>query len=451
MDDIKDTMVTVDGRAGGPGAPIGRRVMLGMLGLSAVGVAAGSRVESVFGGALSSFGRSLGPLGDLVPGNERFRLYAVTGSYPVITEARYRLRIDGFVDRPLSLSFVDLKALPAVEFVPFFQCVTGWRVPGVHWTGVRLASLLSIAGAQKRATALRLFSYDGAYTESLSIEEAHLPDVLVAYRMLDSPITSGHGGPVRLYVPPMYGYKSIKWLSRIEVTDRITPGYWEVRGYPVGRVDRGEPTVRSQKARVDSREESTAVRFDTVERIVHWLFAGIVLVLLGTGTILYIPALALAVGDRGFVESLHIYVGLALPVPLLIGLAGPWRRVMAADLRRLNRWEPGEWRWFRRSRPDESRPLLGKFNPGQKLNAALLGGALLVMLGTGIVMRWSPKPFPLFAATGATFVHDSGFLLIAILVLGHVAMALAHPGALKSMLTGRTPRSAPPTREGAKP
>ena len=73
------------------------------------------------------------------------------------------------------------------------------------------------------ATALRFFSADGAYTESLTLSQAHLPDILVADKMLGANVTSDHGGPVRLYVAPMYGYKSIKWLNRIEVTNRLSP------------------------------------------------------------------------------------------------------------------------------------------------------------------------------------------------------------------------------------
>ena len=74
--------------------------------------------------------------------------------------------------------------------------------------------------------------FDGAYTESLTLDQARRDDVMAAYEMLDGPVTQEHGGPVRLYVAPMYGYKSIKWLERIEVTETEPPaGYWEVRGY----------------------------------------------------------------------------------------------------------------------------------------------------------------------------------------------------------------------------
>ena len=65
------------------------------------------------------------------------------------------------------------------------------------------------------------------------VETVDRPDVLVAYELEGEPLSSNHGGPARLYVAPMYGYKSLKWLERIELTKRVRPGYWEVRGYDV--------------------------------------------------------------------------------------------------------------------------------------------------------------------------------------------------------------------------
>jgi DMSO/TMAO reductase YedYZ molybdopterin-dependent catalytic subunit len=120
--------------------------------------------------------------------------------------------------------------MPPTMLVKDFQCVTGWRVPHVHWTGVLLSRLLDMAGPTSQARALRFESFDGVYTESLTMAEAERPDVIVAYDMLGGPVSTAHGGPVRLYVAPMYGYKSIKWLGRIEVVDRVEPGYWETEG-----------------------------------------------------------------------------------------------------------------------------------------------------------------------------------------------------------------------------
>ena len=114
---------------------------------------------------------------------------------------------------------------------------------------MQLSHLLDLAGVQPSAVALTFESYDGADTESLTIDQAHLPDVIVAYEMLGAPVTTEHGGPVRLYVAQMYGYKSLKWLSAIRVVDRVEPGYWEQNGYPVNGWLDGRP-VRPTPTRV---------------------------------------------------------------------------------------------------------------------------------------------------------------------------------------------------------
>jgi DMSO/TMAO reductase YedYZ molybdopterin-dependent catalytic subunit len=212
------------------GSPIGRRVVLGMLGLGAVGVVAGSRVQDGLDAALAPLQR-LDPTGlsGLLPGNY-FRIYTVTDGYPYESDTNYRLTVDGLVDHPTVYTMADLQAMPATRLVRTFQCVTGWRVDNVHWQGVALSVLLDKAGVQTAGKDLRFESFDGVYTESLTLAEAYRPDVIVAYSMLGGPVTQEHGGPVRLYVAPMYGYKSIKWMSRIQVVDRVEPGYWETVG-----------------------------------------------------------------------------------------------------------------------------------------------------------------------------------------------------------------------------
>jgi DMSO/TMAO reductase YedYZ molybdopterin-dependent catalytic subunit len=119
------------------------------------------------------------------------------------------------------------------SFTKTFQCVTGWRVPDVHWQGVLLSDIMDAVGIRPEAMALTFESYDRADTESLTIDQARLPDVIVAYQMLGAPVTTEHGGPVRLYVAPMFGYKSLKWLSAIRVVHEVQPGFWEQNGYPV--------------------------------------------------------------------------------------------------------------------------------------------------------------------------------------------------------------------------
>ena len=218
----------------GDGRPVGRRIVLGMLGLGVIGVVFGKNLQDVENSVLRPVEeRDPTGLSALIPAGNSFRFYSITGDEPQRTAADYTLTVDGLVDRPSSFSLADLAALPQTALVKDFQCVTGWRVPGVHWAGVALPDLLDHVGVQSGARALQFTCFDGSYTESLTLDQARRRDVLVATEMLGGPVSRAHGGPVRLYVAPMYGYKSAKWLSGIKVTSQVTPGYWEENGYDV--------------------------------------------------------------------------------------------------------------------------------------------------------------------------------------------------------------------------
>ncbi|GGJ02052.1 molybdopterin-dependent oxidoreductase [Streptomyces brasiliensis] len=231
------------------GRPIGRRVFLGTVGLGALGVIAAPTLQRGMESFLGSMsGKDPTGLTGLLPNGGGFRYYSVTASVPHKGPTNYRLTVDGLVDRPGSYTLADLRALPQTRLVKDVQCVTGWRVPHTPFEGVRLSTLLDAAGIRDTARAIHFTCFDGAYTESLTLDQARRADVLVALRMQDKEIGHDHGGPVRLYVAPMYFYKSAKWLSGITVTDRVEPGYWEKLGYDVdawvgrsnGRTD--EPT-----------------------------------------------------------------------------------------------------------------------------------------------------------------------------------------------------------------
>lgn len=214
------------------GTPVGRRAILGLVGLGVAGVFGGSFVQRTLARWLAPVeSRDPTGLAALFPLGDTFRFYSVTGSVPRRTAATYRLNVSGLVSHPTSYTLADLQAMPQTSFVRDFQCVTGWRVPEVHWSGVPLALILDRAVPAAGATAVRFYSFDGTYTESMTMAEARRSDVIVALRMLGAPVTHDHGGPARIYAASMYGYKSTKWLSGIEVTATEVPGYWEHRGY----------------------------------------------------------------------------------------------------------------------------------------------------------------------------------------------------------------------------
>ena len=145
--------------------------------------------------------------------------------------AGWTLSVDGMVSNPLSLRFADLIALDRQDQVTDFHCVEGWSVYDVPWNGVPLARMLDLAGTAASATYLTFHSVGEQYSESLPIDVAREPRTLLGYGVGGSTLPLAHGFPVRLVVPRLLGYKSAKYLSRIEVTDSAVRGFWEAYGY----------------------------------------------------------------------------------------------------------------------------------------------------------------------------------------------------------------------------
>jgi formate dehydrogenase subunit gamma len=201
-----------------------------------------------------------------------------------------------------------------------------------------------------------------------------------------------------------------------------------------GRLDDEDPLAAEV---LRALAANTAVeRFDLTERLVHWSTAALMLLLILTGGILYIPNLAISVGHRALVEEIHVYSGIALLVPLVFGVLGPWRAKLLADLRRFDRWSPADWDYFRKRKSGMS---LGKFNGGQKAEAAVVVGGMLVMLATGVLMRYGPLSWNRWQE-GATLVHDLGFFALGLVVAVHIAKAINRPEQLKSMWRGTISR-----------
>lgn len=173
-------------------------------------------------------------------------------------------------------------------------------------------------------------------------------------------------------------------------------------------------------------------RFSRAERWTHRAIAILMVVLLLTAAALFLPQVSAIVGNRPTVRLIHLIAGYALPIPILLALASAAFR---ADASRLNRFTPSDWAWLRSRDRRTGRIPVGKFNAGQKLNAAFTLGAIIVMFATGLVLAWN-EFFPNDIRTGATFTHDWLALVIAIVAAGHIAMALKDPMARVGMRTG---------------
>ena len=160
-----------------------------------------------------------------------WRIYTISGHMPEFDPATWRLKIGGLVEKPLSLTYDELRALPHVEQVSTFHCVTGWTVKNVHWGGVRIHDVLAAAKPQGTGRALEFVSMEVPYIDYLTLHDASLRDVMLAYEMDGRPLPREHGAPVRLVIPEMYGYKNVKWLTGINLVPAAVNGYWENLGY----------------------------------------------------------------------------------------------------------------------------------------------------------------------------------------------------------------------------
>ena len=176
------------------------------------------------------------------------------------------------------------------------------------------------------------------------------------------------------------------------------------------------------------------LRFDRVQRGVHWANAVLFGVLIVTAIPLYFGSFFGLVLPRHTIQLIHLWTGIALPVPIVLSLVGPWGRRMRRDVRRFNYWTRDEVDWIRTM--GRSALSSEKFNPGQKLNAVFIAASILVMLTTGAMLQWFHY-FSVSLREGATFVHDSlAFFLVAV-IIGHLYMALTHRASLRSMVDGK--------------
>jgi len=207
--------------------PVGRGVFLATVAGGVSSLLWGKAVWSRVSGAVAPVAETLVPV---LP-SSGWRIYSVADHLPTFDAASWRLTVTGLVGSPISLDYGALRALPRVEQVSAFHCVTGWTVKNVRWAGVRVADVIGPARPKAGAHALHFVSAENPYHDYLTLEQARLHDVLLAYEMDGKPLSRGHGAPLRLVIPEMYGYKNVKWLERIELVPSVEDGYWEALGY----------------------------------------------------------------------------------------------------------------------------------------------------------------------------------------------------------------------------
>ena len=160
---------------------------------------------------------------------ERFPVLHV-GDVPTYAPGEWSLTVTGLVDKPFTLSFDELTALPSQTITTDIHCVTKWSKFDTSWTGVRVKDLFATAGVQPDASHVMGHAEFG-YTANLPLDDVMRDDSLVVYAYDGEPIEPIHGGPVRLVVPHLYFWKSPKWLRALELMSSDKPGFWERNGY----------------------------------------------------------------------------------------------------------------------------------------------------------------------------------------------------------------------------
>lgn len=156
------------------------------------------------------FANEVGPLGDAFK-------HLQEGGF-----VDWRLTVDGLVARPTSFSLADLKSHPSHSQITHLACEEGWSYIA-KWTGVPLSHVLDLVGILPQAKYVVYFSIQPDWWDSVDMADALHPQTLVAYAMNGGELPVGNGGPLRLRVPRQLGYKNVKYITRMTVTDNLKP------------------------------------------------------------------------------------------------------------------------------------------------------------------------------------------------------------------------------------
>lgn len=164
-----------------------------------------------------------------------FRIRSVEQT-PQFDHGAWKLTVEGLVNSPLVITYNELLNLESEEQISDFHCVEGWAVNAVKWKGIRLKVLFDKTGLKPEAAFVTFHSASGLYSDSLSLKDSMEPQVMLAYMLNDELLPQEQGRPLRLVMPRMFGYKSVKWVNRITLTQTQEVGYWERLGYNIDGV-----------------------------------------------------------------------------------------------------------------------------------------------------------------------------------------------------------------------
>ena len=182
--------------------------------------------------ALGHTARPVAAADRLPPGQKLTTAFPVLdlGTQPEIPPAEGRLKIDGLVEHPAVLNWPAFNALPQVDDVSDFHCVTTWSKYDCRWGGVALTTLYELVQPKPEARFVYFTGFDG-YSTNIALDRCLDDDVLVATRFDGAPLPREHGGPARVIIPKLYAWKGTKFVSGITFLAEDKLGFWEVRGY----------------------------------------------------------------------------------------------------------------------------------------------------------------------------------------------------------------------------
>ena len=218
--------------------PARRALLLRFAGWAVLALAGATGLRFVLDGArddeADTYARPpAGGLATEVTPNSLFYVVSKNDLDPIVDVDNWRLEVAGLVDNPMTLTYDDMKTALSVEEYVTLECignvVGGDLIGNAKWKGVRLSAILEEARLAPEVIDVAFEAADG-FTNAVSRGRAMSGDVLVVYEMNGQPLPAEHGFPARIVVPGLYGYKSVKWLTKIEAVDYDFLGYWESRG-----------------------------------------------------------------------------------------------------------------------------------------------------------------------------------------------------------------------------
>lgn len=168
----------------------------------------------------------------LPPGQREVRNFPVLdmGVHPEVSREKWRLKIHGLVENPVTLDWEGFMALEQFSDRSDFHCVTTWSQFDMDWKGISFFTIADLVKPRDAVTHVFYKGYDG-YSTNTTLDAVMDDDALVAHTWNGAALSVDHGGPARVIVPKLYAWKGAKWVSEIVFLDRDVLGFWEVRGY----------------------------------------------------------------------------------------------------------------------------------------------------------------------------------------------------------------------------